>query len=46
MEENIAQQSKTPLHQHISDWIKLEIREKRLQIDDKIPSENELAVGT
>jgi len=43
MEENIAQQSKTPLHQHISDWIKLEIREKRLQIDDKIPSENELA---
>jgi GntR family transcriptional regulator len=43
MEEKQAHSSKTPLHQHISDWIKQEIRFKRLQIDDKIPSENELA---
>ncbi len=43
MEEKINQPSKIPLHQHISDWIKQEIREKRLHIDDKIPSENELA---
>lgn len=43
MEEKNYQSAKIPLHQQISDWVKLEIREKRLQIDDKLPSENDMA---
>lgn len=35
--------SKAPLHKNISDWIKERIQTKELDIDDKIPSENELA---
>jgi GntR family transcriptional regulator len=35
--------TKTPLHQVISDWIRLQIESNALQVDDKIPSENELA---
>lgn len=35
--------TKEPLHKVISDWIRNEIKLGRLQIDDKIPSEHELA---
>ncbi|TNE72658.1 GntR family transcriptional regulator [bacterium] len=35
--------TKTPLHQVISDWVKEQINIGALQVDDKIPSENELA---
>lgn len=35
--------SKSPLHKVISDWIRDEIKKGKLRIDDKIPSEHELA---
>lgn len=35
--------SNAPLHKVISDWIRGEISASRLKVDDKLPSENELA---